>query len=373
MRGIKWTLPLLGYACAACGDQPVAGLADSAGAESASADSAPIDTAATDTAALDRETGDSGAGQDSAAPAAVATCMVGMVPVPPEAPLYCIDAYEVSLGTLSLAGQSPEVALTFHMAVEACEAAAVVDESGAVRGYKRLASDAEWEDAADGTPGEGGWAFPYGDLPVEGACILPDAGNTPVYDELQPTGSAPACVSQFGAYDQIGNAWEWVDPGQSVDTAAWFAAASAAGHDLRVGDDDRLYSGDVDLSWMNYEGVIVTGFVPYAAEDGALTLEASAIELPNDAYLSGYLEASDQAELEERYLPVALVDQGDMQLALYLESVREGETFTSKRGCAYYTGTAIACTNQSVSHEHPPGFAGTIGYRCTSDPIPPAE
>ncbi len=346
-------LPLAGLGCA-----PAANSADTGTADGTTADSGP---------------GDSALALDSAPPLAPGTCMTGMVPVPPETPLYCIDAYEVSAGTASVAGAIPDTAVTFYEARAACESVPVADEVGVVLGFKRLATDAEWEDAADGTLGEGGWPYPYGEEVVEGACILPDATNTPIYDGLQLTGSAPACVSTFGAYDQVGNAWEWVDPGQASDSAAWLAAAAADGRDLRVGDDDRLYSHDGDLSWMSYEGVIVGGYVPYAGEDGALSLDASSVDLPADAYLSGYLESSGGTVMVETLLPVTLVDLGDLQLALHLDRARDGEPFTSKRGCAYYTGTADMCTTQAVSHEHPPDFDGTIGYRCASDPIPVAD
>lgn len=310
---------------------------------------------------------------DSAAPAPVGTCPEGMVPVPPEAPLYCIDAYEVNEGTQSLSGATPYTAVTFYEAVAACEAVPVIDEAGSVIGYKRLATDAEWQDAADGTPGEGGWAYPYGDSPVEGICILPDDDGTLRYEELQLTGSAPGCVSSFGVYDQVGNAWEWVDPAAWSDSEAWLAMARSAGRDLRVGDDDRLYSLDADLSWIRYLGVTVGGMVPVAGAEGELSIDAYGVDLPNDMFMAGYLDTGIGPALAEQLLPVTLVEESDQQLAIYLDRARDGEPFTSKRGCAYYTGSAHACSNQAVSHEHPPDFDGTIGFRCASDPIPPAD
>jgi formylglycine-generating enzyme required for sulfatase activity len=65
--------------------------------------------------------------------------------------------------------------------------------------FKRLPENAEWQMAVAGTPDAG-----------------PDNGTTTCNTTLQSgqdpvkTGSRSACVSAYGAYDMVGNAWEWV-------------------------------------------------------------------------------------------------------------------------------------------------------------------
>jgi hypothetical protein len=67
---------------------------------------------------------------------------------------------------------------------------------------KRLPTNAEWQQAVAGTP--------------EGQCNTSDG-------VAQATGSFPACVSDWGAYDMVGNLWEWVGDWdeEANDCANW--------------------------------------------------------------------------------------------------------------------------------------------------------
>ena len=64
---------------------------------------------------------------------------------------------------------------------------------------KRLATNAEWYSAALGTPDKSG-AWDTADCQVE--------NNWSAHPG--PTGSGKNCVSGTGAYDMVGNVWEWV-------------------------------------------------------------------------------------------------------------------------------------------------------------------
>ena len=155
-------------------------------------------------------------------------CPVNMVSVRDDLgePVYCIDIFEISTddgdmgnkdqgedwpdgSTTAAAISAPDVlpAIFFSW----YQAAALCENAG-----KYLCSSEEWTDACDGQYGPGGNSYPYGDLWISGECATL-IGEEEVYSYVQPTGSHPGCVSDWGTYDQIGNAWEWTDPMQVDD------------------------------------------------------------------------------------------------------------------------------------------------------------
>jgi formylglycine-generating enzyme required for sulfatase activity len=177
--------------------------------------------------------------QDSAE--TVSPCPQGMVFVasdgtlPPEG--LCIDAYEGTVrGDLGpanhgfdwpdpattatvepLAGLEPTVHVSWYQAYAACA------NSG-----KHLCTTEEWQASC----ASAGTAYPWGNAPEPDAvCAAVDADEQPVVDALQPSGAFPGCVSTEGAYDQLGNAWEWTDSGLDEDGlpvahkvgGAWYA------------------------------------------------------------------------------------------------------------------------------------------------------
>ncbi len=105
----------------------------------------------------------------------------------------CInDIYAVSL-----LGVTPSASITWFQAQAACANAG-----------KRLPSNDEWQAAVTGTPDTGG----------------SDNGTTDCNtDNLVPgltlTGARTGCVSAFGAYDMVGNLWEWVADWVPLSTA----------------------------------------------------------------------------------------------------------------------------------------------------------
>lgn len=93
----------------------------------------------------------------------------------------CVDVYAVSIP-----GVTPSTFIRWY------QAAAAARNSG-----KRLPTNQEWQVAAFGTPDTGG----------------ADNGSTTCNTDgpgVNPTGSRSACVSDVGAFDMVGNVWEWV-------------------------------------------------------------------------------------------------------------------------------------------------------------------
>jgi len=114
----------------------------------------------------------------------------------------------------SLPGVPPSVAITWFQAQAACENAG-----------KRLPSNAEWQAAVAGTPDPGG---------DDGTTEC----NTASAFKAIATGSRPACVSARGAFDMVGNVYEWVAdwvPG-STTCGSWSPGVSPT-------DDDQCLAG----------------------------------------------------------------------------------------------------------------------------------
>ena len=145
-------------------------------------------------------------------------CPEGMVLVPFAKGDFCIDKYEASAGKscsylepdsqaetrknlddpdcfpVSVSGNFPWRNISQDQARRAC-----------AKVGKRLASNQEWLQAALGTPDlSSGWDII--DCQVDN-----NWDNQP-----GATGSGENCVSSFGAYDMIGNVWEWVE-GTALD------------------------------------------------------------------------------------------------------------------------------------------------------------
>jgi hypothetical protein len=110
---------------------------------------------------------------------------------------------------LSLAQVMPSPFISWFQAQVACKNAA-----------KRLPSNEEWQAAVVGTPDPG---------PDNGATDC----NTGTVPAVTPTGSRSGCVSVDGAFDMVGNLYEftadWVTPAESGCGGAWGAVVSPTG------------------------------------------------------------------------------------------------------------------------------------------------
>lgn len=128
---------------------------------------------------------------------------------------FCIDTYEAAPGK-DCPNQNPLSGpdTDGNLSVRSCEP---VSEDGRLpwrnisrqqaefacaRVGKRLPTNREWYRAALGTPDGTAWG--------REDCNLDSANDSP-----DKTGSRESCVSPGGAYDMIGNVWEWLE--ETVD------------------------------------------------------------------------------------------------------------------------------------------------------------
>lgn len=159
----------------------------------------------------------------------------GMVPILNDAKevQFCIDIFEARLRpnpervAESVEGVLPTVGISWYEAELACE-----------RAGKRLCTIPEWRDACDGTFGNGGQAYPYGNSQDYSACWTESADGSTQVDSIQVTGSSRNCVSLWGVHDMVGNAWEWANS-QTFDENGVPITAKLGG---------AYYSGGADSS-----------------------------------------------------------------------------------------------------------------------------
>ena len=102
----------------------------------------------------------------------------------------CLDVYAVSIP-----GVTPAAFITWFQAAAAARNA-----------HKRLPTNQEWQVAALGTPDAGD----NGTTTCNTDNLIPGVGAT---------GSRPACISDVGAFDMVGNVWEWVGDWGDLGTA----------------------------------------------------------------------------------------------------------------------------------------------------------
>jgi formylglycine-generating enzyme required for sulfatase activity len=192
-------------------------------------------------------------------------CPDNMVFVPGSKGGFCIDKYEDSAGpkcpsadpasdqesgsnidapdcqAVSAAGAIPWRNLTQIQAVDLCAKAG-----------KRLPTSEEWFAATLGTPDKNsGWG--------SDDCQV----NNNWSQQPGPTGSGKNCVSYVGAYDMIGNVWEWVNGTTNngvydnikLPDNGYVQSVSPDGLPLTTDPDNPADAYKDDYSWIKFEGV----------------------------------------------------------------------------------------------------------------------
>ena len=218
---------------------------------------------------------DSGTG-NLAGVRSMGTCETGSTPLKVDGNLLCVDLYEASPGkgcpyqnpgspteternataegcyAASVAGASPWTYVSLPQAQRMCLGAG-----------KRLPTGKEWHRIALGTSAED--------------CTVNRNG-------AEKTGNS-TCVSDAGAFDAVGNVWEWVDEtvtdgsydGRVLPGEGYVTSVDADGVAITSGElPDELYGED--YIWMNASGVMgmIRGGYYSSGEDGGLyTVNAS--------------------------------------------------------------------------------------------------
>ncbi len=146
------------------------------------------------------------------------------------------DIYAVSLPSVV-----PSASITWFQAQEACADAG-----------KRLPTNAEWQVGANGTPDAG---------PDDQATDCDTFSPT-----VAPTGSRSRCVSAWGAFDMVGNLYEWV--------ADWVPRSTACPGWGSLSNDGMCFSG-ASTTATGPGALLRGGDFGSGPEAGPLTVSAS--------------------------------------------------------------------------------------------------
>jgi formylglycine-generating enzyme required for sulfatase activity len=206
----------------------------------------------------------------------IGICKGGAVPLRAGQGTLCVDVYEASPGqgcphqdpknildseenaadgdcyAASTPGKNPWRYISLPQAQKMCAGA-----------RKRLPTSDEWYHIALGTDAT--------------KCILDES-------EVSKTKDG-ACVSSAGAYDTVGNVWEWVDEtvtglsynGRSLPSEGYVTSVDASGVAITSGTEPDVLFGE-DYVWTKSEGVfgmIRGGFYGSGSDGGMYTVNAS--------------------------------------------------------------------------------------------------
>ena len=221
----------------------------------------------------------------------------------------------------------------------------------------RLINHREWKKAG------GGERYPWGDS-YESRCVLDSKENHGLWSSVQPSGTMPDCVSEYGVYDQIGNAWEWVDIQQTATRDAWVQMVEDHGYSVVV--KQTLIEADEGLlSKLQYNAVCV--YMNGLMIDQELIVVDLYKPIPDDCVTAGegylWFQDNDSSQGSEVPKPGALLPVKMWGKRLIWDKSRDGEAVGAKVGGSFYSGGESTLHSFWVGHL--PSFDGSIGFRCT--------
>jgi hypothetical protein len=301
---------------------------------------------------------------DSASPKV--GCPKGLLAIPPTSPIFCIQPFEARINSsgeaVSEQGQLPDINRSLVDAFTACEHTV----RDGVR--LRLATHQEWLDAGDGQIGEGGKAFPWGEKD-DARCILDSPKNPNRWETVQPTGSMSECVSEWGVYDQIGNAWEWVDLQQTASLDEWVRLLENQNYSVKA-SESKIQISEQLLPRMRLQTICVD-MNRLVIQDGSLHVDLKRPISPDcESGGKGYLWVSLADRKHQNHiipdvgslLPVQIIGTN-----VVWDKSRDAEQVGAKVGGSFYSGAQMTLKDLWIGHI--PSFDGSIGFRCTSDPL----
>lgn len=295
---------------------------------------------------------------------------------------FCLDRHEVTILSpqnqpvtpqngipnksrlVSQAGQVPTVGITFAEARKLC-GTTPAQINGATYAQKHLPTRVEWLDAADGTLGEGGRAFPYGNKYEPDSCNIPENLALGKQHQLAPTGSFPRCVTPEGLFDMAGNLFEWVDPQLTVSSTLALKYLDSQGIAIQIDESGWLRaSATSDLRQLDSEATgIDRNTLRRDAQGGLWMRWQGSIENPY-----GYLTLHNtDLSTPETMLPVQfMTTPGQPEAQLHIALSLDGSPITEKIGGSFYQNGRWP----NPKRNHTPTFRGSIGFRCAAPILP---
>ncbi len=281
-------------------------------------------------------------------------CPEGFASVPQETLEFCVQPFEAKISEDGTAvfeqGQVPDIHVSFVAAQEACQKTIV---GGRPLG---LINHTEWKRAG------GGGTYPWGESHEE-RCILDSPKTHGTWKTVQPSGSMNGCVSEYGVYDQIGNAWEWVDLEQTATREAWVKYVEAQGHGVEV-SQTLIQVREGTLAKLQYNAVCVD-MKGLALDQDLLTVELRK-SISKDCLTAGkgylWYQSNDVRQGEKIPEPGSLLPVKLWGNRIVWDKSRDGEAVGAKVGGSFYSGGESTLNSFWVGHI--PSFDGSIGFRC---------
>ena len=212
-------------------------------------------------------------------------CPEDMVYVSDSGGGFCVDRYEASPGKLcSLQEPANQFETNANLSQALCTPVSVKDaypwvnvpQSQAMelcaRVGKHLPKNSEWYRAALGTPDTA--------TETEG-CVLGRIGM----GHSEKTGTHRACISSAGAYDMVGNVWEWVDAniidgsygGRVLPDEGYVSEADIDGVAIKTSTtSSEVFHGDyLSINKTGVQGMFRGGFWNMTEKAGVFSINAA--------------------------------------------------------------------------------------------------